>query len=50
MVDIDKDELFRLHITEGKKIDDIADIYGVSHGTISKLFKQAKKIKNISIE
>lgn len=35
-----KEELFKLHVTDGMKIDDIAAIYGVSHATISRYFKK----------
>jgi len=40
MISVSKDDLVRLSISEGKKIDEIANIYGVSHGTISRWFKK----------
>lgn len=42
MNDVNRDDLFRLSITEGKKIDEIAKIYNVSHGTITRWFKKFK--------
>lgn len=35
-----KDDLFRLSINEGKKIDEIAKIYNVSHSTITRWLKE----------
>lgn len=37
-----RDDLYKFSIIEGKKIDDIAKIYNVSHSTISRWFKEYK--------